>query len=106
MLVGEKKEYGHHLLSLSVRTCTDTHRHTHNVLLERDLEIWNGRNRWEDERVSGDMQQTCKHTKKIIGKIRGKKNGKDESNTTRVVCSQTHEPMAAIHTARKSHFLL
>lgn len=57
-----KNEYGHHLLDLSLRSvhvcvCTfvcmtimQTHTHTHNVLLERDLEIWDGGKRREEER--------------------------------------------------------
>lgn len=55
-----KNEYGHHLLDLSLRSvhvcvhiCVyDNHAdtHTHNVLLERDLEIWDGGKRREEER--------------------------------------------------------
>lgn len=37
-----KNEYGHHLLNLSLcSVCVyGNHAQTHNVLLERDLEIW------------------------------------------------------------------
>lgn len=69
-----KNEYGHHLLHLSlrsvhVRVCTfvydnpaDTH--AHNVLLERDLEIWNGRKGREEEREeeAANTRETCNKT--------------------------------------------